>query len=237
MKGTDGFHSTFADHRDPSWPNVFRNIEGRATHAPPELKRNGTASCFANWVFYCQHPQETDRRSAAQQKRDRAFGTFNHYRIQEFWEMYRKRYSGAYQPSEWAHKYSDSHDESTKVLRASRLVFQGSPILCKPDAVLRNRTTNEILIIERKMTYDQNPNPFLWGSLRAQLWCYSMIDDWINAPEVYLVGETWVYERGSGRSARTLFDNVVPRYRRSDTLFNREMKTLFELYGGTVKQQ
>lgn len=117
---------------------------------------------------------------------------------------------------------------------ATQLRVGEQPLACKPDAVLRHRRSGEIIIIERKFTRGAYHHPSAWANLRAQLWCYSQIDDWAKAPDVYLVGQLWVQEAGQPEGRAKLFEQFAPSWKRSDVRFCLEMQDLFKLYGGQL---
>jgi hypothetical protein len=95
---------------------------------------------------------------------------------------------------------------------------------CAPDLVYRNRTTGELVIVERKAS--DKPIPVNgWPNLRAQLWAYSHIDNFKSAPTISLIGEVW--DMVEGRLTR----RAVLRWAQADKEFDAENMELFSLYG------
>jgi len=113
-------------------------------------------------------------------------------------------------------------------LPISSLTIDGKPLRGVPDLVFRERRTNRILIVELKVSEAQ-----LWAdgwpNLRAQLWAYSRIDRWANAPEILLAGEVWAPRRPEPLRRRTWLWNTA------DETLQTENRELFEAYGGAVK--
>ena len=108
----------------------------------------------------------------------------------------------------------------------SSLTMNGKPMWGAPDLVLRERKSGRILIIERKASNKDVPSDG-WPNLRAQLWAYSQIDDWLDAPEKILAAEIWGFGRIQGVRRRSviLFDV-------NDQGFNSEASQLFSIYAG-----
>lgn len=130
------------------------------------------------------------------------------------------------------------------VLAASRkftisaLCVGGRALAASPDLVFRERPNSidgrptgaeRIVIVEIKSSSAPIP-PDMWPNVRAQLWAYSKIDDFVDADEVFLVAEVW---RSSGMSCG--LRRSLTWTRRSETL-NQECSQLFELYSGQLRK-
>jgi hypothetical protein len=143
--------------------------------------------------------------------------------------------------SNWKLVYSDPHDGSeSRAFLATRLTVDGKPIRCKPDVVFRDTGTGLIVIVERKVTgWDESALPKrAWPNVRAQLWCYGWIDEWIDAPDVLMVCQFYQTARFATKSGKTLglclIDQVRPGWRRTDRAFHDECSRYFSDYGGKL---
>ena len=119
-----------------------------------------------------------------------------------------------------------------KLFTISALSVGGRALVASPDLVFREKPNSidgrltgaeRIVIVEIKSSGALIP-PDMWPNVRAQLWAYSKIDDFVDASEVYLVAEVW---RSSGRSCG--LRQSLTWTRRSEML-NRECSKLFEIY-------
>ena len=126
---------------------------------------------------------------------------------------------------EWELIYEDPLSDERQVKTISRLTVRGQPLRGVPDVVFREKATGRILIVERKASNKEIPTDG-WPNLRAQLWAYAQIDDWVSAPEVLLVGEIW------GFTEDKVYPRAVLTWVRGEPKFERENSQLFELYRG-----
>ncbi len=108
---------------------------------------------------------------------------------------------------------------------ASRLTVQGVPLRGVPDLVFRERGSGRVLLVELKASNRVIPTDG-WPNLRAQLWAYRHIDDWVDAPDIALIGEVW------GFTADRIFLRRTVRWTANDREFDAQNRELFELYGG-----
>ena len=145
--------------------------------------------------------------------------------------------------STWELVYSDPHDGSNdRIFYASNLIVDGNSMRCKPDVVFRDAKSGQIVILERKVTgwKDVNIPQDAWPNVRAQLWCYGWIDEWVEASDVVLVCQFWRRRFGDGcqdgRNPWILNYEVHPAWRRSDNDFNSECFSYFSNYGGQFKK-
>lgn len=222
--------------------------------APPRRNRlratvmnAATASAFQHWVFERTVRPGSCSNYAGSGLEDRlALGRYAHRELALDRAWLGKTVVGVVDPSDWQIVFCDPHDDTAEeTLVASRLQIAGQGMACRPDVVFRNRRNGHILIVERKTTgrrlgsIPENG----WPNIRAQLWCYAWIDDWIDAPEVYLVcqflkrraekiedfgqrrrqnpANPWIAEFGSR-----------PSWLRRDPGLNREIAGFFREYGG-----
>jgi hypothetical protein len=123
--------------------------------------------------------------------------------------------------------FADTHDGTCdKVFHASHLQYNGQPLRCKPDLVLRETYSGKIIIVERTVTTESHlARVTKWGyaRIRAQLWCYAWIDDWLDAPDVFLVCEWWANYKCS---------LVRPCGWRTSPTLHSECMRYFKEYGG-----
>jgi hypothetical protein len=129
---------------------------------------------------------------------------------------------------EWELIYRDPLECAPIPLKISSLTLNGEPFWGAPDIVYRNRTSGELLIVERKAS-DKSIPANGWPNLRAQLWAYSHIDDFKDAPAITLIGEIWGMVDGQ------LTRRAVLRWSQDDKEFDEENMELFSLYGGVRK--
>lgn len=126
---------------------------------------------------------------------------------------------------DWELVYRDPLECLPTALKISSLTLNGEPFWGAPDLVYRNRTTGELIIVERKASDKPIPRNG-WPNLRAQLWAYGHIDNFKSAPVITLIGEIW--DMVEGRLTR----RAVLRWSQADKEFDAENMELFSLYGG-----
>lgn len=127
----------------------------------------------------------------------------------------------------WKLIFQDPLIEKAEPFKISTLQVNGQALWGIPDLVFRERKTGRVLIIERKATNASIPADG-WPNLRAQLWAYGHVDDWVAAPEVLLAGEIWGFGR-SGVSIRHSFC-----WRLADKRFCAENQELFDIYSSAT---
>jgi hypothetical protein len=128
---------------------------------------------------------------------------------------------------EWKLIFRDPPGEKPKSFIISALTIDDKPIWGAPDLVFKHKDTGEIVIIERKSTTREIPSDG-WPDLRAQLWTYGHIDEFVDAKKISLVGEVWWVNMGIPLIKRTL------RWDRKDAVFNIQNRELFKLFGGVI---
>lgn len=187
-------------------------------------RRTSTVTSFTNWLFEVMHPH-LDEAARAQAM---AAGAAGHAQIAS---SYKLQFPPRRSPPGWQLRFVDYSDGTAQRFTISRLLVNGQPLTGTPDAVLQSNSTGTILIIERKTTTSPNIPAEGWPNLKAQLWCYSWIDEFASAPDTLLAGEIWQRTPVSfGLSRRH------PQWRRSDSKFDRECRELFEAWGGTISE-
>ena len=139
----------------------------------------------------------------------------------------------------WSLYYAETTD-SEKNFVASKLRIDNRNFICRPDLVLRNEASNEFIIIERKFT--NVPSDKLlrvkWLAAQGQLWCYSWIDDFLDASQVQLILEFYYPPIGNKftRIKESLYLTPLPiaplMWSREDQDFHQNCLSMFEKYGG-----
>jgi hypothetical protein len=201
--------------------NPFNNLNSS------NIDGKGTASDFASWVYRKYHPWAGMGENHELRQKKMKLGKAIHKDIERYklWARSDKLEVG--QSREWRLVFADTHDGShDKIFLASRLQYDGSPLRCLPDLVLREENTGKIIIVERKVTtFEHLKRITKWGyaRIRAQLWCYAWIDDWLDAPDVLMVCEWWADYKCSP---------ILPYWWRSDQELQSECLKYFQEYGG-----
>ena len=123
--------------------------------------------------------------------------------------------------SRWKLIHNGMGDNAKNAFPIAALTINGAPMRGSPDLVFQEKDTRRILIVEIKVTEKDIPSDG-WPNMRAQLWAYSQIDKWKDAPEVILVGELWGFSPLRWRK--------VIRWRRGEKQFEQENTELFDCY-------
>ncbi len=101
---------------------------------------------------------------------------------------------------------------------------------CRPDLVFEQRANGAVIIVEYKMTRKGHSpksfDPEGYPDNRAQLWCYSHIDDFRDVNEVFLVLQFW--------DATTFENKATLTWLRPDQEMEKEARRYFLKYGGTI---
>jgi hypothetical protein len=199
-------------------------------------QKAGTVSDFCDWLyevylkdFKSKKKRTIAEKSAAKERGKRAEIEFERSEL-DHWLS--KTLDTTRQFSDWR-LLSCSVTDKDRIYQSSSLVVDGQPITAKPDVVIQNVASGEVLIVERKST------PLLhkyiprngWPNLLAELWCYSHIDEWFDAPEVYLVSQ--ILRENEFRPPYPHPAEFCPRWRRSDGTFDAYCLGLFQAYGGS----
>lgn len=194
-------------------------------------------TAFANWVY--RHTRgrrysHSESINSNRRRRQLAEGSFNHIQLEKFWTWYRQRCGdGLSRATDWRIEFRDPHDGRDRVKRfqASRLTVGRRPLVGRPDVVLSDQDRRRFLIIERKFTSRRHVPQNGWPNLQAQLWAYSWMDDWVEADEVFLVGQVYQTDQDGGWRLST----SMPAWRRSDPAFNLTAHYAWLCYGGTSR--
>ncbi len=197
-------------------------------HAVPK------ASSFSDWVFRASNEIQSQETEASDYRKKRMEqGKIDHKLIENFMQSNWVESSiGIGSASNWKLTFADDGRGSIKIFRASRLTVKGKPLRCVPDAVLHNEVTNTFMVIERKTTRRLEPQIPTngWPNVQAQLWCYSWIDDWIDAQEVLLVGQLWRRTINRGK----ILCKSHSLWKRSNESHQENCAKWFERYGGKI---
>jgi hypothetical protein len=173
---------------------------------PPE-ETGRTVTAFTDWIFRLYKPQRdyVALKRGAHFEREIAIKRVRH-----------PQHTG------WKLIYDGMNGSEEHALPISELAINGDPIYGKPDLVFREKKTGRIMILEIKVSERDIPSDG-WPNLQAQLWAYSKIDIWKDAPEVLLVSEVWSYSYGVRRRGTI-------QYLRDDPIFQSQNRKLFNLY-------
>jgi hypothetical protein len=150
------------------------------------------ASSFADWVFRQRHPLAAERQSNVQQTlAHKERGKIDHKIVLESIcrsADFRATTRRATTPNEWRVVHADL-DQDSRTFLASNLSVAGRPMRCRPDLVLQHRFRKTLIVVEYKFTGLTTANrrlrngtrrcfaPNGYENNRAQLWCYSQIDE------------------------------------------------------------
>lgn len=187
-----------------SHDRLMREARRRAPPTPRE-----TVSDFTSWIYSLYSPPPDSETLANGRRVERAVARLAPVPSNKDWDLW----------------FEDPLTQNREVKLISSLTVNGKPLRAVPDLVFREKATGRFLIVERKASNKEVPLDG-WPNLRAQLWAYSKIDEWANAPEVLLVGEVW------GFSADRVFPRAVVRWSRDDPVLDRNCAELFHAYRG-----
>ena len=140
-------------------------------------------------------------------------------------------------PVDWRLTFMDN-EASDRTYLASKLRVDGLPMRCRPDLAFENRATGAVMIVEYKMTFfstatktrkvhtRESFDPEGQPDNRAQLWCYSHIDDFRDVGEVLLVLQFW--------DATTFENKATLTWLRAEQELEKEARGFFVKYGGEI---
>lgn len=199
-----------------------------------EFPVQASASAFANWVFLQSKGRVYHKTFAAISEREQLLGHLDHQEIDRL------------QKSKWmSDNFGDAirdyyvfyFDDGTqkRTFSASSLLVNGEPLACRPDLVFRHKTEPRVIIVERKTTRQFRPLDHRldqWDNVKAQLWCYSFIDEWAHGHDVSLVAEFWLH-RGEGAGLVRGLDPFI--WTAEDPELQDLCSTYFRRYGGTIQ--
>ena len=243
-------HSFFADifrkaelnfgkpESEPYLPH--KQLVYKARHLPPMMEdQKPTVSAFHDWVFILANRNAFNREQAMRlgMKLEPIFKDHVLKEIEGERERRRKKCmasfaSKPYLTPEYELVFDGTADSHTVANEITALEINGKPLKGKPDLVFRDRNSRNVLIIELKTWLHQGKAPlppFGWPNLKVQLWCYGMIDDLRDAPNVLLQGLVWESQNGSFKWPRY---HMLEPWNSKDPRVHDESLELFEAFGG-----
>jgi hypothetical protein len=204
-----------------------RKYNWEATASLPTKPKN-TASDFAQWVYKESRYTSQAPLSSYQNKLQ---GRSAHLAIDNFFRMsWAEQYLESDTLSDWIIEHTESDGRNGKFFYANSLLIDDKPMRCSPDLILRHKSKNKVLIIERKTTSVPIPKIPIdgWPNVQAQLWSYAWMDCVLDADEVILVGQLW--HRMNNRTI--VMCHSHPIWKRDEQEFHNKCTSWFELYGG-----
>jgi len=196
-------------------------------------------SKFADWIFSCEYgeknPLPWQIREEYKEK-----GKKDHVKLENI--LRKKWFIKDYlkKNEEWELFYCDIKDYE-KIFKASKLLLNNKAFMCKPDVVLFDKLNNQFIVIERKFTKVPIEKILIpkWSSAQGQLWCYSWIDDFIDAKNILLILELYKSLPDTNNSLKD--DYLLPlervfKWNRNDQYHHKKCLKMFERYGGIFKQ-
>lgn len=185
---------------------THQDLMQRAKRSPPKRPAT-TVADFSDWIYRLYVPAK-----------DYASLERGHWAEREI----AKRRIPIPNHGRWKLLHNGMGENWSNAFSITSLAIDGIPLRGSPDLVFRERGTKRILIVEVKATDAMAPADG-WPNMRAQLWAYAQIDDWITAPEVILIGEIW----GLALGIRL---RKVLRWRKGEQSFERDNGELFNCY-------
>ncbi|MFO1225298.1 hypothetical protein [Roseateles sp.] len=176
----------------------------------PFKAKVGTVSDFADWVYRLYVPQKSIAGLRA--------GSSAELEIETARQSIRPPAREA-----WELVYRGLWDSEAPSFEIPELNVKGVPLRGKPDLVFREKKTGRILILDIKLTEHRVPRDG-WPNVWAQLWAYSKVPMWRDAPEVILAAEFWSYRSLNIDITATL------NWKSSDPLLNHRARLLFDCY-------
>ena len=156
-----------------------------------DYSRNNTVSSFSSWVlesFVKPNNNLQDGKKLEKFLSGDDSIKFDRYKDPKDENFRRTNYK--FLDNDWELEFEDISSHKKKNFKISNLRLNGKELYGRPDVVYRNNKTNDRIIVEIK-----NPNNFTiipeggWYNLQCQLWCYSMIDDFKESPNIFLYGD------------------------------------------------
>jgi hypothetical protein len=199
-------------------------------------RKSGAVTNFCDWLYdvYLKDFKSKKKTTIAEKKAAKERGKRAEVELErEALDQWLSRtLDTTCQFSEWRLMPCGVTDQD-QTYQISALAVDDQPIQAKPDVVLQNEKSGEVLIVERKST------PLLhtyiprnaWPNLLAELWCYSHIDEWFDAPQVYLV--TQILRENEYRPPYPHPAEFCPRWHRSDLALDTYCLGMFQAYGGS----
>lgn len=191
-------------------------LDSSSPKCDPSNGHHHTVSDFAEWIYSLYRPNRTRDALSRGKQGEKAI-------------LRRKKKVPSISPlSNWKPLYIDTLDGKPEALEISLLTVHGRSLYGAPDYVFKDDATQTILIVEVKVT-DREIWSDTWPNLRAQLWAYAHIDQFMNqAKRIVLVGEVWA---ATGLSLRQIVS-----WQRSNAAFYTNNEQLFEAYQRWVEK-
>jgi hypothetical protein len=175
---------------------------------------------FSNWIYSLYHRNKDPTRLAIGRRVEREL-------LRRFLRSYIPLpCNRGWEPIGWKLIYEGIRESNRVAKTISTLIVEGKPIRGAPDFVFQEEQSERILIVDLKASEWNIPSDG-WPNLRAKLWAYGQIDEYLKAPEVLLAGEIWWFDD------QGIFPRGVRRWHRGDEELHRQNLELFKLYGGT----
>jgi hypothetical protein len=161
----------------------------RASYRKPAYKDTYTVSDFSSWVYSLYGYRKNYSQLERGKEIERAIAD---------------ALSETPMASGWELVFQDPLNEQDRpAKKISTLRVNNSPLWGMPDLVFREKKTGKILIVERKSSNAKVPDGG-WPNLRTQLWAYSKIDEWADAPEIICAAEIWGFDYQKNLSVRAV---------------------------------
>jgi len=177
----------------------IENLNNQNEKSKP--KAEPKASSFANFVYWETKGKFKRKLEGNTKIQERLKSGRNaHLSINELTktEGYKKEF-GNISTSEWELFFVDDGNKKSNPYINSQLTLDDKPLSCIPDVILKLKHTNNYLIIENKSTH--MPVHLIpengWPNVKAQLWIYSWMDEFIKADRVYTASKHWTWDSKS----------------------------------------
>ena len=245
------FHQNFTSSKT----NLMSLLDkGIINSSKIEYKKNNTVSSFSGWVLESFVKKKTSNRLDDGVKLEKILSNdltknkFNKYKNIDDENYRREHYK--FLDDEWEMEFEDLTSDEKNNFKISNLTFNGKILYGRPDVVYFNKKTKDRIIVEIKNTNNFTKIPDGgWFNLQCQLWCYSMIDDFQDSPNIFLYGDvrrTQTMSNINGTKtiiSRPSKSNSGWRIRKNYQLnfdnknvenFYKQCLELFEIYGGKI---
>ena len=227
-----------------SAPAITPEVIDRLRGSPPTEPLAPCVTSVSDWIFgVTTRPKRGSGLRPARPQARLDMGSFAHKEMEEKCRWFRGYWGHTLTASEWDLIWAEGNHSSReeRSFTSSSLQLSGNSVSGRPDVVLRHVSSGAIWIIERKFTQvplKQIPTNG-WPNLQLQLWGYSWLDEWADAPEVYLSGQIWripflhaqIRRSGGLMPPWTTWD-VATWWKRSDPEFDRSSRTAWKIAGG-----
>lgn len=244
---------------EPNYRISHKGLVERALANPPkENDRRAEVSAFADWVFDLDnYPHGRSRNilwSMRHEENYRQRALFELGRNSEpamIEELIRKlkvqdaelranrrvaqkRYmtriaANSYSKVGWNLLYDGTSTSDMEVKSIDSLLIGTKPLRARPDLVLKDGKSGDLLIIELKTWQGGSTRPtFEWPNVKAQLWCYGLIEWPESSANVYLQAYVWL----TWNDELTKNHFAFAPWRSDDPRRHRESLELFEAFGG-----